>query len=386
MAIVYGIAVTAMSFFTDPRIRTLTSGTPSQNVDLSGLSFPRRLGVRFHPDFIDRYHLVGLQGVWDAFADDRFSEPLGKAFHHECLIKRDGWARYAFDGIFPEDVAYLRLELRNAQTGNLSRTLYFRFTKGYQRSLDGRYYVKDPVLDTKIVKNGVIEEMIPAKRGDGSYRMGSLKFMSSEIRVGQNDKPFQAKIKRPVIFGTSVHYTEKPKFVFLVTPPHLMKYAKLILILVKQLVDVSFDQSYMTKSSQKPLYKTRYMLDELGNLQSEGHGIDGFATMLSIGLGQDQQFTLILQTLQQLRDVYGDSVDKIVQGNAQPLDAKIATPDGWIRMGDVHEGTQVVTPKGTFAQVNGVFPRGKRKVYRITRADGTSCVACGEHLWVAKCA
>lgn len=51
------------------------------------------------------------------------------------------------------------------------------------------------------------------------------------------------------------------------------------------------------------------MLDELGNLQSEGHGISGFQTMLSIGLGQEQQFTLILQTLQQLRDVYGDSVE-----------------------------------------------------------------------------
>ena len=38
---------------------------------------------------------------------------------------------------------------------------------------------------------------------------------------------------------------------------------------------------------------------ELGNLQSEGHGISGFETMLSIGLGQEQQFTLILQTLQQ---------------------------------------------------------------------------------------
>lgn len=61
------------------------------------------------------------------------------------------------------------------------------------------------------------------------------------------------------------------------------------------------------------------MLDELGNLQSEGHGISGFATMLSIGLGQEQQFTLILQTLQQLKDVYGDSVDKIVQGNTSNI-------------------------------------------------------------------
>ena len=93
--------------------------------------------------------------------------------------------------------------------------------------------------------------------------------------------------------------------IFLVTPPHLMSYAKLILILLKQMVDVEFESSYLTKENQKPLYKTRYMLDELGNLQSEGHGIPGFQTMLSIGLGQDQQFTLILQTLQQLRDVYG---------------------------------------------------------------------------------
>lgn len=41
------------------------------------------------------------------------------------------------------------------------------------------------------------------------------------------------------------------------------------------------------------------------NLQSDKHGIANFQTMLSIGLGQDQQFTLILQTLQQLKDVYG---------------------------------------------------------------------------------
>ena len=53
------------------------------------------------------------------------------------------------------------------------------------------------------------------------------------------------------------------------------------------------------------------MLDELGNLQSEGHGIQGLQTYLSISLSAGQQFTLILQTLQQLRDVYGDSVDKI---------------------------------------------------------------------------
>ena len=109
-----------------------------------------------------------------------------------------------------------------------------------------------------------------------------------------------------------------------------MKYAKLVLILVKQLVDLNFDKSYMTKANQKPLYKTRFMLDELGNLQSEGHGISGFETMLSIGLGQEQQFTLILQTLQQARDVYGDSVDKIIQGNVANIVFLKSTDDTMI--------------------------------------------------------
>lgn len=72
------------------------------------------------------------------------------------------------------------------------------------------------------------------------------------------------------------------------------------------------------------------MLDELGNLQSEGHGISGFQTMLSIGLGQDQQFTLILQTLQQLRDVYGAEVDKVIQGNTSNIVFLKSTDDAMI--------------------------------------------------------
>ena len=77
-----------------------------------------------------------------------------------------------------------------------------------------------------------------------------------------------------------------------------------------RLNSVTYDNIIMRRDSLSPflnigkprgvkLYKTRFMLDELGNLQSEGHGIQGLQTDLSIGLGQEQQFTLILQTLQQ---------------------------------------------------------------------------------------
>lgn len=388
LASVYGIAVTAMSFFADPRIQTLTSGTPSQNVDLAGLSFPRRIGVRLHANFFKDYR-AGLIGSWSAYADDGFTQNLGPKFSHECVIRKDGWVRYAFEGVFPNDVSYIKLEIKNSMTGLLVKTLWFRFTKTYQKSLDGRYYVTDPVLDQKIVKDGIIEEMRPVPGEDGKFEPGSLTFKTTELNLhktadGVGHVASKSRIKHPVICATSVHYAEKPKFVFLVTPPHLMKYAKLILILIKQLVDVSFDQSYMTKANQKPLYMTRYMLDELGNLQSEGHGINSFQTMLSIGLGQGQQFTLILQTLQQLRDCYGDNVDRVISGNAQPLNAQVATVNGWKPMGELQLGDKLMSCSGEYSVVQGIYPRGTRPVYRVTRRDGSSCLVCNEHLWAAR--
>lgn len=325
IASVYGIAITAMSFFTDPTISTLTSGTIAQNVDLAGLSFPRRFGVRFHMDYLKAQHLVGMQCLWEAFEDPEFTKNLGKDFYHEDTVSREGWARYFFKGIFKNEVSYVRLQIKDTNSDMLVKTFYFEFTKDYQTSFDGKTYMKDPILDSKIAKNGFLTEMTKVRKADGTivFKKKPSTFKKDTITniidvarelEGLSEEEKQEKrnalikredVKTNIFINLSAKYQEKCKMVFLVTPPHLMKYAKLILILIKQLVDLNFDQSYMTKSNQKPLYKTRYMLDELGNLQSEGHGISGFETMLSIGLGQEQQFTLILQTLQQLKDVYG---------------------------------------------------------------------------------
>ena len=101
-------------------------------------------------------------------------------------------------------------------------------------------------------------------------------------------------------------------------------------------------------------------MNELGNLHSEDHGI---------------------QTLQQLRDVYGESVDKIVQGNCLPLDATIATPTGWTTMGKVAVGDDVLTPFGTATSVTDKYAVKIRPVYRLTLRDGSSVEACRDHLW-----
>lgn len=387
LASVYGIAITAMSFFTNPTISRLTSGRPSQTTDFGGLSFPRRVGVRFSQNFLTRDNLMrDVQAVWSAYSDSMFTENLGKDFEHEDVVSDEGWARYYFKGKFPTDEAYLKLELVSAGSQMLLRTFYFHFKKSYQLSLNGRHFVEEPVTGKKIIKDGFIRELKPIRAGgtaDGeitAFKAANTVYPQDRLDLtGEIDEPVTTEAR--AITQTMVRYSEMPKAVFLVTPPHLQVYAKIVLILIKQLVDLNFDKSYMTKANQKPLYRTRFMLDELGNLQSEGTGISGFETMLSIGLGQEQQFTIILQTLQQLRDVYGESVDKIVQGNAQPMNALIATPEGWEKMGNMVVGDRVLTPFGTTTEVTGVYPKGLRPVYRVTLRDGSTTEACDEHLW-----
>lgn len=272
MASVYGIAITAMSFFTDPTISTLTSGTLSQNIDLAGLSFPRRFGVRFHMDYLKAQHFIGMQCFWESFKDPEFKESLGKDFVHEDTVSREGWAKYFFKGIYPDEKAYIRLQIKDTGSGMLVKTFYFEFQKDYKTSYDGRTYMRDPVLDEKIVQNGFLTEMIKVKDKNGNivFRRRPSTFDKDtitnilEIGAQMEDMSEDEKkdlresavkresVKTNTIISLSCKYQEKCKMVFLVTPPHLMKYAKLILILVKQLVDLNFDQSYMTKSNQKP--------------------------------------------------------------------------------------------------------------------------------------
>lgn len=329
IASVYGIALTAMSFFTDPTISTLTSGKPSQNFDAKGLSFPRRIGVRFASEYMEKFKYAGLQSHWEAYEDKEFTQKLdSKLFGHMQTIDREGWARYFFDGKFTKRKNYIKLLIRNPKTELLVKTFYFELELMYKTDLSGRRYIKDPVLGTKIIRDGVLREMRRNRRTKQFEFKDTL--IKRQFHDLLNPEKGEQTVELPAFSQKSVKYAERPKAIFFITPPHLMSYAKLILILIKQMVDVNFESSYLTKENQKPLYKTRYMLDEVGNLQSEGNGIPALQTMLSIGLGQDQQFTLILQTLQQLRDVYGDSVDKIIQGNTENIVFLKSTDDSMI--------------------------------------------------------
>ena len=70
-------------------------------------------------------------------------------------------------------------------------------------------------------------------------------------------------------------------------------------------------------------------------------------------------------------------------GKAQPLDAKVLTPNGFVPMGEIFPGSVVCTPDGKTAKVLAVYTRGVKNVYRITCTDGASTRSCLAQLWQA---
>lgn len=71
--------------------------------------------------------------------------------------------------------------------------------------------------------------------------------------------------------------------------------------------------------------------------------------------------------------------DKV--GKAQPTDAQVLTPHGFVPMGELQVGSLVVGSDGRPTEVMGIFPQGSKQVFRVTMSDGAETECCDEHLW-----
>ena len=71
-------------------------------------------------------------------------------------------------------------------------------------------------------------------------------------------------------------------------------------------------------------------------------------------------------------------------GKAQPLDSKLLTPTGWVKMGDIKEGDYVYSQDGEPTKVTGVFPQGEKDIFKIVFSDNSETECCEEHLWLTQ--
>lgn len=71
-------------------------------------------------------------------------------------------------------------------------------------------------------------------------------------------------------------------------------------------------------------------------------------------------------------------------GKAQPYSAMVQTPEGPRLMSSLKVGDYVIGLNGKPTRVSGIFPQGRKKVYRVKLSDGSETRCCGEHLWLTQ--
>ena len=70
-----------------------------------------------------------------------------------------------------------------------------------------------------------------------------------------------------------------------------------------------------------------------------------------------------------------------MRGRAQPVLSNVITPSGFRAIGSLAVGDLVIGSDGSPTAVVGVYPQGRKPVYRLTSHDGASTLCCADHLW-----
>jgi phosphate starvation-inducible PhoH-like protein len=70
-----------------------------------------------------------------------------------------------------------------------------------------------------------------------------------------------------------------------------------------------------------------------------------------------------------------------MRGRAQPLSTPVLTPAGFRPIGTLRVGDLVTGRDGRPTPVLGVYPQGRKPVFRLRTQDGASTLCCSEHLW-----
>lgn len=66
---------------------------------------------------------------------------------------------------------------------------------------------------------------------------------------------------------------------------------------------------------------------------------------------------------------------------AQPLSAKIKTPDGWTTMGELKVGSTIADTYGKLQTVTALHPQGLKDIYEVKFSDGSITECTEDHLW-----
>lgn len=136
-----------------------------------------------------------------------------------------------------------------------------------------------------------------------------------KIKTGADGKPIIKQVNLTKMTGDLIYekaqfdYSEKPVAVFILMPPNRASYSPILSFFIHELFQANLDMANMV--DRKMVNRIHFLIDEFGNLPK----IPQFSTMLSLGLGYEILFTIIVQNLEQITRVYGKDDAQTILSN-----------------------------------------------------------------------
>ncbi|MFP3513208.1 type IV secretory system conjugative DNA transfer family protein, partial [Peribacillus sp. SIMBA_075] len=132
----------------------------------------------------------------------------------------------------------------------------------------------------------------------------SISIMKIDEKTGETE--FKVVEENEDIQVTTVDYFDKPVAIFMITPDFDSSNHVIASIFVRQLYFILAKGASLARGG-KCHREVVFCMDEFGNLPS----IEGMANIITVCLGRNIRFNLIIQAYSQLKNKYGEDADTI---------------------------------------------------------------------------
>lgn len=266
---IYSSAMEGNKIYQQTNIAKLTS---LNSVNFESIGFPRMFKIKM-PEFY-RFHTAIVT----------FETTSGKRIESRTqLIDSIGMLNYAVKEKLPNNfVIKLSFNFHKNPIDMQDDVIILNGYKEYSRSGFGNKLVKkDPYTHEPLLKK--IRLTIQGNKLKG--------------------KPTEMKMD----------YSESPVALFMVTPPNNPSYNQLPAFAIDQIFNTIYNAA--SNNGRKSFNRVHFILDEFGNLPTIAH----MDTKVSIGLGQNMLFDIVVQNLEQLKINYSADQAATIESNCANL-------------------------------------------------------------------
>lgn len=164
-------------------------------------------------------------------------------------------------------------------------------------------------LDDSPISNAAKMQYATSNFSKDSAKGSILSVAMSELSIFTTDEIAKLTSRNSITLKDIGFDKNKPTAIFMATPDYDSSNHILASIFVRQVYYVLAKQATFSETS-KCYREVIFLLDEAGNMPA----IEGLASIITVCLGRNIKFNLIIQAISQLKKIYGDDY-KTIMGN-----------------------------------------------------------------------